>query len=427
MIINVIGGGLAGSEAALQIARQGIDVFLYEMRPEKLTEAHKTSLFAELVCSNSLGSLDMKDARGLLKEEAKNLGSLILQVAFKYSLPGGKALVVDREKFSKEITKLIEDNPRIKVKRGEVTNFPVDEINVITTGPLTSFDLLCNLKEKLGMTSLYFFDAISPIVTKESLDLSKMFYGARYTETNDYLNSPMTEEEYKTFYNALINAEKHTPHDFDKVFFEACLPVEEIAKRGFDSMRFGPLTPVGFNKKYHAIVQLRRENIEDTLYELVGFQTSLTYAEQKKVFRLIPGLENADFVRYGSIHKNSYVKSNEILLSTLQTKKFKNIFIAGQLCGVEGYTESTVTGLIAGVNAARLLKGKELVSVPQDTMLGSLIKFITQNQLQNPQPMRANFGLIPQEYFSINKIKRKEVFIEKSKAEIEKLKEIINE
>ena len=427
MKVNVIGGGLAGSEAALQLARRGIDVVLYEMRPEKLTEAHKTSLFAELVCSNSLGSMEVKDARGLLKEEAKGLGSVLLQVALKYSLPGGKALVVDREKFSKEVTELICNNPRIKVLREEVKMLPLNEISVITTGPLTSANLLSNLKEKLGMNNLFFFDAISPIVTKESLNLEKMFYGARYSEGKDYLNSPMTKEEYEVFYNALINAEKHVPHDFDRVFFEACLPIEEIARRGFDSMRFGPLTPKGFKENYYSVVQFRRENFEDTLYELVGFQTSLAYSEQKRVFRLIPGLENADFVRFGSIHKNSYVKSREVLLSTLQIKRFENMFIAGQLCGVEGYVESISTGSVAGINAARLVKGKEPISVSQETMLGSLIKFIIQNQIENPQPMRANFGLIPAKYFSVSKNKRKELFIDKSRSEIEKLNGIIYE
>jgi len=427
MKINVVGGGLAGSEAVLQIAKQGIDVVLYEMRPKQLTEAHKTPFLAELVCSNSLGSLSANDARGLLKQEAMSLGSVILQVAFKYSLPGGKALVVDREKFSEEVTELVYNNPRITVLREEILSLPGDEINIVATGPLTSQNLLSYLKEKLGAKNLFFFDAISPIVTKESLNLGKMFYGARYSEAKDYLNVPMTEEQYKIFYEALANSKGHTPHDFDKNFFEACLPIEEIAKRGFDAMRFGPLTPVGFAKKYYAVVQLRRENIEDTLYELVGFQTSLTYAEQKKVFGLIPGLENADFVRLGSIHKNAYIKSNEILMPTLQIKKLENIFMAGQLCGVEGYTESIATGLIAGINAARLIKGRDLIVVPQDTMLGSLIKFITENELQNPQPMRANFGLIPCEYFSIHKSKRKEAFIEKSNASIEKLKEILSD
>jgi methylenetetrahydrofolate--tRNA-(uracil-5-)-methyltransferase len=427
MRVNVIGGGLAGSEASLQLANRGIEVNLYEMRPSRLTEAHRTPFFAELVCSNSLGSLQVRDARGLLKEEAEALGSVILQVALKYSIPGGKALVVDRERFSKEVTDIIYSNPLINVIRGEVKELSLDDVNIIATGPLTSPDFLEYLREKFGMKNLFFFDAISPIVTKESISLNKMFYGSRYSDNTDYLNSPMTQEEYKIFYDALVTAEKHVPHDFDKSFFEACLPIEEIAKRGFDSMRFGPLTPVGFKEKHYSIVQLRRENMEDTLYELVGFQTSITYFEQKRVFSLIPGLENADFVRYGSIHKNAFIKSNELLLKTLQLKSSNNIFVAGQLCGVEGYVESISTGLIAGINASRIVDGRFPISVPEETMLGSLIKFITQNPLAAPQPMRANFGLVPAEYFNITRAKRKERFIEKSVSEIEKLKRIINE
>lgn len=414
MNVVVIGGGLAGSEAALQIAERGIEVILYEMRPTKLTEAHRTGNLAELVCSNSLGSTELTDARGLLKEEGLRLGSFLLQIALKTRVPAGKALAVDRNKFSEEVTDLVSSHPKIRIVREEVKkiNFK-DDIVIIATGPLTSETLLLELQKNFNK-NLYFYDAISPVVTRESLDLSKMFFGGRYDQSPDYLNIPMTYEQYEKFYNELINAKTHVPHDFDRKFFESCLPIEEIARRGFDALRFGPLTPKGFSEKYYAIVQLRREDIDGNLFELVGFQTSLTYAEQKRVFGLIPGLESAEFVRYGSIHKNAYFKANEILTKTLQTKNFPNVFLAGQITGSEGYSEAILTGLVAGVNASRIYKGLEPVEMQDATMIGSLIRFIVENDLQNPQPMRANFGLIPKKYFEIPKGRRKEQFIEDS-------------
>ncbi|MGC9171977.1 methylenetetrahydrofolate--tRNA-(uracil(54)-C(5))-methyltransferase (FADH(2)-oxidizing) TrmFO [Caldisericum sp.] len=425
MRVIVIGGGLAGSEAALQIAERGIEVILYEMRPIRLTEAHRTGNFAELVCSNSLGSVELNDARGLLKEEGLRLGSILLQVALKNKVPAGKALAVDRVKFSEEITNIILSHPKIHVERAEITKIDFDnDIVVIATGPLTSDALLSELQKLFG-ENLFFYDAVSPVVTKESLDLSKMFFGGRYDQSPDYLNIPLNYDDYERFYKELIEAKTHTPHDFDRIFFESCLPIEEIARRGFDALRFGPLTPKGFGKAFFAVVQLRREDTDGNLFELVGFQTSLTYQEQKRVFGLLPGLENAEFVRYGSIHKNSYFRANRILNKTLQTKKFPNVFLAGQITGSEGYSEAILTGLVSGINVARLYRGEKPIEIPDETMIGSLIRFLVENDLENPQPMRANFGLIPKKYFEIPKNKRKEKFIEDSIKSIELVRGMI--
>ncbi len=422
--INIIGGGLAGSEAAIYIASKGIKVRLFEMRPFKLTEAHKTGNFAEIVCSNSLGSLNPENGRGLLKEEILSLGSVLLRTAFECKVPAGKALAVDRECFSKKITEIIESNPLIEVVREEVSEIP-EGITIVATGPLTSEKLLFYLKEKFGIKDLYFYDALSPVVVAESLNMDKLFFGGRYDQPADYLNAPMTKEEYLRFREALISAKRHLPHDFDKKFFEACLPVEEIAMRGEDALRFGPLRPKGFDKKYYAVVQLRKENKAGTLYELVGFQTALTYPEQKRVFRMIPGLENAEFVRFGSIHKNAYIKSSVLLDKFLRLKKNPNVFFAGQISGVEGYVEAIGTGLFAAINAVRMARNEKLIEIPENTMLGSLIRFITENELETPQPMRANFGIIPAGFFDIPKSVRKKKFIETSRKSIEELKKAI--
>ncbi|MCD6426939.1 MAG: methylenetetrahydrofolate--tRNA-(uracil(54)-C(5))-methyltransferase (FADH(2)-oxidizing) TrmFO [Caldisericaceae bacterium] len=422
--INIIGGGLAGSEAAIYIASKGIKVRLFEMRPFKLTEAHKTGNFAEIVCSNSLGSLNPENGRGLLKEEILSLGSVLLRTAFECKVPAGKALAVDRECFSKKITEIIESNPLIEVVREEVSEIS-EGITIVATGPLTSEKLLFYLKEKFGIKDLYFYDALSPVVVAESLNMDKLFFGGRYDQPADYLNAPMTKEEYLRFREALISAKRHLPHDFDKKFFEACLPVEEIAMRGEDALRFGPLRPKGFNKKYYAVVQLRKENKAGTLYELVGFQTALTYPEQKRVFRMIPGLENAEFVRFGSIHKNAYIKSSALLDKFLRLKKNPNVFFAGQISGVEGYVEAIGTGLFAAINAVRMARNEKPIEIPENTMLGSLIRFITENELETPQPMRANFGIIPAGFFDIPKSVRKKKFIETSRKSIEELKKAI--
>lgn len=423
MRITIIGGGLAGSEAALQIASRGVNVLLYEMRLKKLTEVHKTGNFGEIVCSNSFGSKSVEDGRGLLKEELLTLGSFLLKVAYECQVPAGKALAVDRNLFSEKVSRLIKENPFIEICNEEALEINPNELTIIATGPLTSEGFLKYLKELFGLENLFFFDAISPVVTRESLDMSRLFFGARYEQGDDYLNAPLTKEEYTKFYEALVSAETHLPHDFDRKFFEACLPIEEIAKRGFEAMRFGPLTPKGFEGDYYAVVQLRRENIEGTLYEFVGFQTSLTYSEQKRVFSLIPGIENAEFVRFGSIHKNSFIKSSAVLEKTLQTKIFPNVFFAGQISGVEGYVESIGTGLVSGINALRIVKNLPPKELPSNTMLGSLIRFIVDNKLENPQPMRANFGLMPQEYFLLPKIVRKRKFIEDS---LSSIKEFLN-
>jgi len=421
MIVNVIGGGLAGSEAALQIAKRGIRVNLYEMRPHKLTEAHRSGLFGEIVCSNSFGSMNLENGRGLLKYEARSLGSVLLKVAEECKVPAGKALAVDRECFAQTVTNLIEKNPLINVIREEVKKIP-DGITVIATGPLTSKNFLEYLKEFLGIKDLYFYDALSPVVTFESLDLKKLFFGGRYDQPADYLNAPFTREEYENFYSALITAERHLPHDFDKKFFEACLPIEEIALRGKDALRFGPLRPKGFAENYYAVAQLRKENLEGTLYELVGFQTALKYSEQKRVFRLIPGLENAEFVRFGSIHKNAYIKSSTLLNEFLQLKSRPNVFFAGQISGVEGYVEAISTGLFTGINVVRLSTGLYPIKMPEETMLGSLIHFIIKNPLETPQPMRANFGIIPEQFFKIKKALRKKEFINASERAINEFK-----
>lgn len=423
MKVTVIGGGLAGSEAALQLAKRGVDVVLYEMRPNTMTEAHKTGYFAELVCSNSLGSTSLEDARGLLKQEALVLGSELLKIAIEKSIPAGKALAVDRVEFSKGVENLINSNSHIACVRENVNNIDFDGIVIVATGPLTTETLLGNISEKFGTDNLFFYDATSPIVLKETLETSKVFYGGRYGQSSDYINAPMNEGDYRLFYEELVTAERHTPHDFDRRFFESCLPIEEIAHRGYEAMRYGPLTPRGFEGDHFAIVQLRRENLEDTMYELVGFQTSLTYGEQKKVFRLIPGLSMAEFVRYGSMHKNAFLKSSELLLPTLQMKKKQNVFIAGQLGGVEGYVESIATGLLAGINASRLVRGDSAFELPKGTMLGSLINFIVNNDLSRPQPMRANFGLMPKEFFDLPKKERKLAFIENSRTQLLKVRE----
>jgi methylenetetrahydrofolate--tRNA-(uracil-5-)-methyltransferase len=412
MNVNVIGGGLAGSEAALQIAKRGIKVHLYEMRPKKLTEAHRSGLFGEIVCSNSFGSINVENGRGLLKMEAKLLGSVLLEIAEHCRVPAGKALAVDRECFAKEVTSLIESNPLIKIVREEVTEIPKG-ITIIATGPLTSEKFLDHLKNNLKIKDLYFYDALSPVVLTESLNMNKLFFGGRYEQSPDYLNAPFTKEEYERFFNALIGAERHLPHNFDKKFFEACLPIEEIALRGKDALRFGPLRPKGLGN-YYAVVQLRKENVEGTLYELVGFQTALKYSEQKRVFRLIPGLEKAEFIRFGSIHKNAYIKSSALLNEFLQLRNNPSIFFAGQISGVEGYVEAISTGLFAGINVSRLFYGRTLLKMPDETMIGSLIRFIVNNPLEVPQPMRANFGIIPQKFFKVKKSERKQTFIKAS-------------
>ncbi|WP_456426754.1 FADH(2)-oxidizing methylenetetrahydrofolate--tRNA-(uracil(54)-C(5))-methyltransferase TrmFO [Desulfurobacterium sp.] len=412
--VNVIGAGLAGSEAAWYLAQKGIPVTLYEMRPKKLTPAHKTELFGELVCSNTLGGIDETTARGLLKKEMEILNSLIVEAAKKTAVPAGGALAVNRKDFATYITEKISQHPLIEVTREEVTKIPENEITIVATGPLTSDSLSQYLTEFLGEKSLSFYDAIAPIVYADTIDYSKCFWGSRYGKGgNDYLNCPMTEEEYERFYNALMEAEKVPLKEFEKeAYFEGCMPIEEMAERGKETLLFGPLKPVGLidpktGKRPFAVVQLRKENREGTLLNMVGFQTKLTYPAQKKVFRLIPGLENVEFARYGSIHRNTFINSPKLLLPTLQLKKNPNILFAGQITGVEGYPESAASGIIAGINAAKLLKGETPVSPPPTTMIGGLLKYITEANSKRFQPMNANFGLLPPVKAKGKRIRRK--------------------
>ncbi len=424
-VVNVIGAGLAGSEAALKAAELGAKVRLYEMRPLKMSPAHKTDKFAELVCSNTLGGKQITTPRGLLKAEMKLLNSVVIEAAEKNSVPAGGALAVDREKFSEYITEKLLSHPNIEVIRQEVKQIP-DGITVIATGPLTSDAFSAYLRELLGEDYLHFYDAISPIVYAESVDFSKCFWASRYGRGGaDYLNCPMTEEQYERFYRELVNAQTVPLKDFEKgAFFEGCMPIEELAKRGRETLLFGPLKPVGLEnpltgKRPYAVVQLRKENAQGTLLNLVGFQTKLTYPEQKRVFRLIPGLENAEFARFGSVHRNTFIKSPKLLLPTLQLKKFPNVLFAGQITGVEGYPESAATGIIAGINAFRLSVGLKPVHPPPETMIGALLKYITSAEPDSFQPMNANFGLLPLPKVK-GKMKRRKIVSERALRELEK-------
>jgi len=398
----IIGGGLAGSEAAWQAANQGARVTLYEMRPKEPTPAHKTGFLAELVCSNSLGSDDSLSAPGILKAEMRRLGSLIIKIADAARVPAGAALAVDRDLFAQKITQALESHPNVRLIHEHVHAIPADAIVIIATGPLTSDALAAQLKALTHSQNLYFFDAIAPIVDADSIDHDRVFKASRYGKGDaDYLNCPMSEPEYDAFYQALLAAEKVVPKEFEKVpYFEGCIPIEVMAERGRDTMMFGPLKPVGLvdpktNARPYAVVQLRMENRHGTCYNLVGFQTKLTYGAQKQVFRMIPGLANVEFLRYGSVHRNTFVNAPALLQETLQLKFQPRIFIAGQLVGVEGYTEAAASGGLAGINAARLLKGMELVVPPETTAHGALMNYITTSDPRHFQPMNINFGLFP--------------------------------
>lgn len=400
--VTVVGAGLAGSEAAWQIASQGVAVTLYEMRPVRKTPAHHTNQFAELVCSNSLRANGLTNAVGVLKEEMRRLDSLILSAADKHAVPAGGALAVDREGFSGEVTSRLREHPLITVVNEEFTSIPEDGIVVLATGPLTSPDLSAQIRELLGEEYFYFFDAAAPIVEKESIDMNKVFLASRYDKGEAaYLNCPMTEEQFEAFYEALTTAETAEVKDFEKnMVFEGCMPIEVMAGRGKQTMLFGPLKPVGLvdpntGKQPFAVIQLRQDNAAGTLYNLVGFQTHLKWGEQKRVFSLIPGLENAEFVRYGVMHRNTFINSPRLLKSTYQFRGRDTLFFAGQMTGVEGYVESAASGLIAGLNAGRLARGLELLPLPADTTLGSMAEYITTADFRHFQPMNANFGLFP--------------------------------
>lgn len=399
--VTVIGAGLAGSEAAWQLAKQGIKVDLYEMRPVKTSPAHQTEQFAELVCSNSLRAGNIENAVGLLKEEMRRLGSLIMECADATAVPAGGALAVDRNLFSEMVTKKVSENPLITVHREEVTDIPQDGVVVIATGPLTSETLGNKIRELTGETSFYFYDAAAPIVTAESLNYDKVFAASRYDKGDaDYLNCPMTEEEYKHFWHELTTAEAVQPKDFEKeIYFEGCMPVEIMASRGEDTLRYGPLKPVGLvdkrtNEESYAVVQLRKENKEATMYNLVGFQTHLKWGEQKRVFGLIPGLENADFIRYGVMHRNTYINSPELLNHAFQLKQDGRLFFAGQMTGVEGYLESAASGLMVGLQVGRLCEERQFIEFPKTTAVGALSEYISNYEGSNFQPMNVNFGIM---------------------------------
>lgn len=409
--INVIGAGLAGSEAAYQIAKRGIPVKLYEMRGVKATPQHKTNKFAELVCSNSFRGAAITNAVGLLKEEMRRLDSVMMQAAEKTQVPAGGALAVDREEFSAFITEAVSKNPLIEVIRGEITDLPNldEEITIIATGPLTSDALAAKIHEFNGGDGFYFYDAAAPIIDANTIDYDKVYKKSRYDKGEaDYINCPMTKEEFNNFQQALITAEEAPLNSFEDLkVFEGCMPIEEMAKRGYKTMLFGPMKPVGLEypdsytgprdgdfKTPYAVVQLRQDNASASLYNIVGFQTHLKWGEQKRVFQMIPGLENAEFVRYGVMHRNSYMDSPNLLKQTFQSRKQENLFFAGQMTGVEGYVESAASGLVAGINAARLFKDEEEVVFPQTIAIGALPYYITHTDSKHFQPMNVTFGIV---------------------------------
>ena len=402
MEVKIIGAGLAGSEAALQLAKRGFKVKLYEMRPKKTTGAHVGKDCAEFVCSNSLGSIDVTNASGLLKKEMQILGSELIEIAIKNSVPAGNALAIAREDFSKEVTDLIEQNPNIELIREEITEIPDGNV-IIASGPLTSDIFAEKLKEFTKSEHLHFFDAIAPIVEIDSINFDKAFWGARYDKGEaSYINCPMNKEEYENFYNILINSPRIEQHQVDKnsKYFESCLPVEVLASRGVDTLRFGPMKPIGLvdkrtGEKNYAVVQLRQDNSAKTLFNLVGFQTNLKWGAQKDLVHSIPGLENANIIRYGVMHRNTYINSPQILNPTLETRKRKNLFFAGQLTGTEGYTESIATGMLAGINLARRLSGEEPLILPETTILGALTRYISNPEHTNFQPINSNWALVP--------------------------------
>jgi methylenetetrahydrofolate--tRNA-(uracil-5-)-methyltransferase len=402
--ITVIGAGLAGSEAAWQAAERGVHVVLYEMRPAMMTPAHRTGYMAELVCSNSLGSNLPDRAPGLLKEELRRLRSLILACADETAVPAGGALAVGRDAFARKVTERIEAHRLISLRREHVERIPAEGGVVLATGPLTSPSLAEDIARLAGQDHLYFYDAMAPIVAQDSIDMSRVFRASRYDRgEGDYINCPMTREEYERFVNELLQAETFPLRDFereDQHFFEACLPVEVIARRGRDALAFGPLKPVGLvdprtGMRPHAVVQLRQDNLAGTLYNLVGFQTNLKWPEQKRVFSLIPGLEHAEFVRYGQMHRNTFVNSPALLDSTLECRRRRGLFFGGQITGTEGYIGSTSSGYVAGLNAARLALGMPLVVFPPTTMIGALSHYVSSAEVARFQPMKPNFGLVP--------------------------------
>lgn len=431
-MITVIGAGLAGSEAAWQLAERGIKVTLYEMRPHVTSPAHHTDGFAELVCSNSLRAGNIENAVGLLKEEMRRLGSLIMTCADATAVPAGGALAVDRHRFSQMVTEKVSNHPNITVKREELKEIPKEGTVIVATGPLTSPALSEAIKELTGTGDFYFYDAAAPIVTAESLNYDKVFAASRYDKGDaDYLNCPMSKEEYEVFWQALTTAEAVQPKDFEKeIYFEGCMPVEIMAARGIDTLRFGPLKPVGLVDKRtgvesYAVVQLRKENKEATMFNLVGFQTHLKWGEQKRVFGMIPGLENAEFVRYGVMHRNTYLNSPSLLAPTFALKTDSRLYFAGQMTGVEGYLESAASGFMAGIQAARALVGKAPIDFPRTTALGGLAHYVSEYEGSDFQPMNINFGIMEPWPGKVRKKKEKNALIaNRALEEVQRIKEI---
>lgn len=431
MRVKVIGAGLAGCEAALQLAKQGIECDLYEMKPKKYTPAHCSEYFAELVCSNSLKAERIENACGLLKEEMRFFDSVMMRAADKARVPAGGALAVDRDIFSKYITDEINNNPLINVVREEVTKINPDEYTIIATGPLTTDELSDEIIKLTGSENMYFYDAAAPVIEKDSIDFEKVFYAARYDRGSaDYINCPMNDDEYKRFYEELINAETVELKSFeDQKVFEGCMPVEVMAKRGYETLLFGPLKPVGLkNPKTGrddacAVVQLRQDNKEATLYNIVGFQTNLKWGEQKRVFSMIPGLENAEFVRYGVMHRNTYIQAPKVIDKYYRMRKYEKVFFAGQISGVEGYVESASSGILAGFNMAKMIKGEKMFEPSSKTCIGALPLYISNEGLQKLQPMNANFGIIDSWHERVrgNKVERYKLIAKRSLEIMEEL------
>ena len=425
--VHVIGAGLAGVEAAYQVAKNGINVKLYEMRPVKMTPAHHTGNFAELVCSNSLRWDNFNNAVGVLKNEMEKLDSVIIKFARENSVPAGGALAVDREAFSKAVTDFISNHPLIEVVHEEVTTLP-EGPTIIASGPLTSDALSNEIKDLLGEEYFYFFDAAAPIIEKDSVNFDIAYYKSRYDKgENEYINCPMTEEEFNLFYDELMKAEVVKPKDFEEKFFEGCMPFEEMARRGKQTLLFGPMKPVGLSKpdgtRPYAVVQLRQDNVQASLYNIVGFQTHLTWPEQKRIIHLIPGLENATFVRYGVMHRNSFICSPKYLNQDYSLKNHEGLYIAGQITGVEGYVESAQSGMIAGMNMVRYLNKQEPIIFPRETVMGALSYYITHCEAEHFQPMKANFGILPDLETRVKKKLRKEAYANRA---VEVMDEFIN-
>ncbi len=428
LTVNIIGAGLAGSEAAYQLAKRGIKVNLYESKFIKKNSAQNLDSLAELVCSNSLRSNDIKNAAGLMKEELRRLDSLLIRIADKYQVPAGSALAVDREKFSQEVTEFLMNCDNINIFKEEVTEIP-EGYTIITSGPLTTDKLADKIKAFIGEDMLYFYDAIAPIIEFESIDMSKAYFKSRYDKGSaDYINCPMTKEEYDKWYNEVINADTVQIKDFELKVFEGCMPFEEIARRGYQTLLYGPMKPVGLGKENesrpYAVVQLRQDNLRKTMYNIVGFQTHLTFSEQKRIIRMIPGLENAEIVRYGIMHRNTFINAPNTINSFYQSKKREDLFFAGQLSGVEGYVESISSGLVAAINMSKLIKGEEMVQFPIETAIGSQAYYIANCPIEEFQPMNTNFGIFPDLGFKHKKNMRKQLYVERA---LEKLKEFIED